>query len=406
MAGANRGGFKALYLLMFLILSVPGIFAEHAYNCTPTPPGADPDQACNASAQMYTILRPSLDDASQWIEMVHAAPRAYINPNLQTQPGSAGGDHITLLSHLNYTPSERDQGICGNCWAWAGTGILEIALDTQLGIKDRLSMQYVNSNYNGGSGSNWSCCGGWLEYLVGFYNASKILIPWSNENAQWQDRFKSCGTQTNISAGSISADPHYALKSVQAVTIPTWEMDKEKAIANIKNVLGQGKGVWFGFFLPNQTAWTEFFTFWGYQPECFIWQPKECTIPYDFNNGGGHAVLCVGYNDEDPKNRYWIMLNSWGTTKARPDGLFMVSMDMNYSCNYTGLGYAYYWMTLDAKFERAATSGVAEEASAGLGSASQIRAEAERKAQEAKEELEEARDDMESKLEERRAANY
>ncbi len=114
----------------------------------------------------------------------------------------------------------------------------------------------------------------------------------------------------------------------------------------------------------------------------------------------------MGYNDEDPKNRYWIMLNSWGTTKARPDGLFMVSMDMNYSCNYTGLGYAYYWMTLDAKFERAATSGVAEEASAGLGSASQIRAEAERKAQEAKEELEEARDDMESKLEERRAANY
>jgi len=117
-------------------------------------------------------------------------------------------------------------------------------------------------------------------------------------------------------------------------------------------------------------------------------------------------VLCVGYNDEDPKNRYWIMLNSWGTTKARPDGLFMLSMDMNYSCNYTGLGYAYYWMTLDAQFERAATTEVAEEGSGGLRSADQVRAEAERKAKEAKEELEEARDDINSKREERQASKY
>ncbi len=84
----------------------------------------------------------------------------------------------------------------------------------------------------------------------------------------------------------------------------------------------------------------------------------------------------------------------------------MVSMDMNYSCNYTGLGYAYYWMTLDAQFERAATPEVAEEESAGLGSASQIRAEAERKVVEAKEQLEEARDDMDSKRGERRAEKY
>ncbi len=82
----------------------------------------------------------------------------------------------------------------------------------------------------------------------------------------------------------------------------------------------------------------------------------------------------------------------------------MVSMDMNYSCNYTGLGYVYYWMTLDAEFERAATPEVAEDGSGGLESASQIRAEAERKVQEAKEELEEARADIDSKREERRAA--
>ena len=98
------------------------------------------------------------------------------------------------------------------------------------------------------------------------------------------------------------------------------------------------------------------------------------------------------------------MLNSWGTTKARPDGLFMVSMDMNYSCKYTGLGYAYYWMTLDAQFERAATLEVAGAGSGGLRRGSQIRAEAERKVVDAREGLEEARDDIDPKREERRAA--
>jgi len=395
MAGTKGGSMGILYLLLILILAMPGTLADQAYNCTPLAPGADPNQGCNASAQMYTILRPSLNDTSQWIEMFQAAPRAYINPKLQSQLGCAGGEHVTLLGHMNYTPSERDQGTCGNCWAWAGTGILEIALDSQLGIKDRLSMQYLNSKFNNGKGSNWSCCGGWLEDLTGFYNASKILIPWSNGNARWQDRYKSCGMESNVSADSISVDPHYTLKSLQAVTIPTWGVDKEEAIANIKNVLGQGKGVWFGFFLPNQTAWTEFFTFWGYQPECFIWRPKECTTAYNFNNGGGHAVLCVGYNDLDPNNRYWIMLNSWGTTKSRPDGLFMVSMDMNYSCTYSGLGYAYYWMTLDADFERVTLPTAGKEKSAEDRNLAQTKA-AERKIEETREELEKARADMDN----------
>jgi hypothetical protein len=386
MAGIKEGRSRILYLLMILILVMPAILADDAYHCAPLPPGADPDQACDASLQMYTILRPNINDTSQWIEMFQAAPRAYLSPQLQNQLSSSGGEHITLVSHMNYTPSERDQGTCGNCWAWAGTGILEIALDSQLGIKDRLSMQYVNSNYNGGKGSSWSCCGGWLEDLVRFYNASKILVPWSNANAEWQDRFKTCGTETNVSASSISVDPHYTLTSLQAVTIPTWGVEREEAIANIKNVLGQGKGVWFGFFLPNQTAWSKFFNFWGYQPECTIWQPEDCIASYNFNDGGGHAVLCVGYNDRDPNNRYWIMLNSWGVTKARPDGLFMVSMDMNYSCTYSGLGYAYYWMTLDANFERTYLPKIAGEKRL-----ADARAEAVKKIEEAKAEIDEAR---------------
>jgi hypothetical protein len=58
----------------------------------------------------------------------------------------------------------------------------------------------------------------------------------------------------------------------------------------------------------------------------------------------------VGYDDTDPNNRYWIMLNSWGTTTGRPAGLFRMNMDMNYDCAYPNIGYAFYWMTLDMSY--------------------------------------------------------
>ena len=62
-------------------------------------------------------------------------------------------------------------------------------------------------------------------------------------------------------------------------------------------------------------------------------------------------MLCVGYNDDDPDNRYWLMLNSWGTASGnRPNGLFRLDMDMNYSCtHYDPYPYtfnSFYWETL------------------------------------------------------------
>ncbi len=119
----------------------------------------------------------------------------------------------------------------------------------------------------------------------------------------------------------------------------------------VKNVLLQGKGIWFAYYLPDSSSWNDFFSFWGAQPENALWQPDNaCGRSYDYQNGGGHAVLCVGYDDTNPTDRYWIMLNSWGDTSGRPAGLFRVSMDMNYDCTYSGLGYAFYWMTLDMSY--------------------------------------------------------
>lgn len=303
-------------------------------------------------ARRYPTMRPTPEEARRWTKQYKAAPQAYLSPKLQAELAVSTGAAFSLLDYLQYIPAERDQGYCGNCWAWSGTGAMEIDNAYKNGIEDRLSIQYLNSNFQGGSGPNWACCGGWLGDVADFYTSTRMAVPWSNANAHWQDGSRFCGEQaTSVSASAISTNPNYTIASVQAEAIPTQGVGKETAIANIKNVLHQGKAVWLGYLLPNNPAWTNFITFWGTEPEESVWQPDyACGENYDYAEGVGHAVLCVGYNDTDPNNRYWIILNSWGAPANRPNGLFCMNMDMNYDCNYPNFDFAFYWMSLNIEY--------------------------------------------------------
>ncbi len=296
----------------------------------------------------YAIMHPDKETREKWIEAYNSAPLAYIEREGFQIPSPRGSQD--LLGHLKYTPSERDQGNCGNCWAWAGTGCLGIALDVQEGVKDRLSVQYINSCETAVIGK--ACCqGGWLYEFADFYDPSGgkgKCIPWSNTSAYWQDGDASCDTP----CGSISESPNYAITSINEATITTQTVNQATAIANIKNVLDQDRAVWFGFFLPTAAAWSDFQSFWNTSGESVVYNmDKFCGVPDE--DAGGHAVLCVGYNDDNPGNSYWIMLNSWGTTSNRPNGLFRIDMDMNYDGQNPGLGggdYSFYWQTLDVTF--------------------------------------------------------
>jgi hypothetical protein len=301
----------------------------------------------------YPLMHPTPEQARRWIEQYQGAPRAYLSPKIEAQLAQAAGASYSLLGYLRYTPSERDQGRCGNCWAWAGTGVMEIDNAVQNGFLDRLSVQYLNSNFNGGNCKDcWACCGGWIQDVSDFYSSKGMAVPWSNANAQWQDGGRYCEDGSSlVPSSSISTNPNYPLVSAMARTIPTQGIEKETAISNIKNVLQQGKAIWFAFLLPYDSAWSDFFSFWNNEAESQTWNPDfACGATYDYLTGGGHAVLCVGYDDTDPSNRYWIMLNSWGAPVSRPNGLFRMKMDMDYSCSYKGLGYAFYWMTLDIDY--------------------------------------------------------
>ncbi len=346
----QRLGFVGIALATLVLLSAAlatPLFGLGVSAAVKEPPSQSPQLDSKVQSD-YAIMRPSLETRQRWIERYEMAPTAYISDKIVLQLQGAPGDSVSLLDHLEYTPTERDQGWCGNCWAWAGTGVMEIALDVQSGVKDRLSMQYINSCESSVIGK--SCCdGGWLYDVADFYSITGKAVPWSNTNAQWQDGDGSCDT----SCASISTDPSYLVASIQEETVPTQGLGEAAAIDNIKNVLHQDKAVWFAFFMPRQAHWDSFFDFWDYDPESAIWNPDySCGTTWKAG-GGGHAVLCVGYNDEaGTENDYWIMLNSWGTASGnRPNGLFRVDMHMDYDCIHWDpfpiSYYSFYWQTLD-----------------------------------------------------------
>ena len=184
-------------------------------------------------------------------------------------------------------------------------------------------------------------------------------IPWSNSNAHWQDGSRTCSSGSSaVSCGSIATSPDYPITSVNDVAITTQGVAQTTAIANLKSALNQNKAVWLAFYLATSADWNVFYDHWSYSPETAIWNPDySCGHTWIDGEGGGHAVLVVGYDDNDPNpaNHYWLILNSWGTAGGgRPNGLFRMAMDIDYSCTYEWNSYTYYsllWQTLNVSFD-------------------------------------------------------
>jgi hypothetical protein len=299
---------------------------------------------------------------SEWIRMVNEIEEA---PNFTTKSELPSNlSYPSSISLLGYIPSysERQQGTCGNCWAWACTGVAEVA-HTLSSSKDRLSIQYLNSNFDGGSG-RWACCGGNILDFLQFYNSKGKFIPWNNLNAYYRDDINhccvscpasvcsltSCCSQTgcggvghsSVLASNIIEYPNYPIETVPSYSYLYHGITQDQAINTIKSVLTQNKAIVFSFYLPSAAAWSSFNNIFNTGG---IWDPAPyCGKPI-LDGNGGHSVLCIGYDDASDT---WIMLNSWGPG-GRSDGTFRVKMHMNYDCSNEG-EYSYFFQWFDVNF--------------------------------------------------------
>ncbi|GAG77466.1 unnamed protein product, partial [marine sediment metagenome] len=268
----GRGTTAILVAMMLLIVafSAIDISAYKTSNSKTTPDEPNEDEGCSECADHveYPCMRPDKETLKRWIDSYNAAPKFSVEEKkLENLQSDSLDSSYSVLDHVDYIPGDRDQANCGNCWAWAGTGCMEIAHDVENGIFDRLSIQYLNSNYNGGSGAGYACCGGWLADVATFYT-SGFAVPWSNTNANWQDWNTCCfnppdcpaaSSDTNVPPASITTIPNYDILSISEVTIVTQTVSESSAIANIKAILESDQGIFFGFFLAD---FDDFRAFW------------------------------------------------------------------------------------------------------------------------------------------------
>ena len=299
-----------------------------------------------SSITTHPVMHPSEEQMVRW-------EQDYLNglpPSNQAAPrmlAAALPSSFSLLSDISYVPGERNQGSAGNCWVWAGTGLMETALDVNKSLHDRLSIQYFDSNFNSGTIGNWASCGGDLNTFASFYSSQQMIVPWSNTNAGYQDTNNSCSDSPAVKAASIDTSFYYPVSaSITSASVTTIGVDQATAISNIKNILVQNQAVYFGFYL-SASGWSNFNDFWDNQSENSI---IDLDTNYDGTQSGGHGVVCVGY-DDTTSPPCWIMLNSWGTTDGRPNGLFRVSQNLNYSSTLGATNYCFKFQFLNNVYD-------------------------------------------------------
>ncbi len=244
--------------------------------------------------------------------------------------------YLNLLDYFEYEPEDYDQGRCGNCWAWGSTVAIQLALNFEEGIRDRISIQYINSGMNGDliEREGWFACKGGLEYFTAtYYNHVGKIIPESNRGADYADYYPRYDDRSNRDISDIYTDIYYPVKDVDFEIIDRETNTNEEIKNIIKEKLKDGKAVAYGYYLPVELgAWNEFYKFWKDEPNN-LWNPKDYE-DLTWERVGGHMVAIIGYDETVPGEEHWIVLNSWGPYEGRPNGLFKLDMDSDFKAKF------------------------------------------------------------------------
>jgi hypothetical protein len=267
-----------------------------------------------------------------------------LSGSIQPADDTSAMRYVSLLSSLPYDPALRDQGTCGNCWVFASIASIELQMAAQE-MPERISVQAFNSGWTGpvkstNTKNTWFACnGGTPDWLVEYYLSDQkhTLIPWSNGGAAFVDN--TCTStrckSAQIPYADIKKTPAYTIESLTNERVITTGVPSEDAAAQIKTLIDAGIPVLLAIFFPHNEAWQDFYTFWEQGDE--ISHAFDITryagSTWNYAQGGGHQVLITGYYDDGEKG-YFECLNSWGGSKNRQNGTFLIEMNVDYNSAY------------------------------------------------------------------------
>jgi hypothetical protein len=226
------------------------------------------------------------------------------------RPGSPGPER-DLPSSFDWRDYDgctpiRNQGGCGSCWAFSAIGATECAILINDGVSTDLSEQWLVSCTSAGS-----CNGGWATSALGYICC----------NDSWVDDCGDCGPVRESDFPYVAWDAPCNCPYPHPYRVDDWAQ------------------VGSGIPAPNQIKQAIY----NYGPVSvtvavgWVFQSYDGGIfNYNYQGSVNHAVVLVGWDDNQGSDGVWFLRNSWGTGWGE-DGY----MRIEYGCSKVGGSCAY-----------------------------------------------------------------
>lgn len=211
----------------------------------------------------------------------------------------------------NGCTSIRSQGGCGSCWAFSAVGAVESSLLINEGWNTNLSEQWLVSCTDAGS-----CSGGWHSSALGYLICGDT----------WRDYCGDCGPVLESDFPYVAWNAPCGCPYPHPYTIDNWGfVGGGTDIERIKQAIHE--------YGPVSATVAVGSAFQGY---------SEGIFNVVYNGPVNHAIVLVGWDDNQGSDGIWFLRNSWGTWWG--EGGYM---RIEYGCSKVGGSACYVEYRLD-----------------------------------------------------------